>query len=245
MFLRAAYDDLALLLGYENADDAPDAVRDRILADLNTSLQQLQSGGEEFHVREPMAVAVSDGVSEYLLAEAVQRVLEPVRVDSGGPLRRLASRAQVDDFGPLFLSQISRTVAAATPVAFFVEPQHDPDATGADQVKLRLHLLPAPSGAGQASMFVLRKPEPFEVAALATDTPIPCPSEYLQSVFMPLARWACASSPRFTRRDMLPKMEADFTRALGILGVLDPRRPKPPESSSAALESAGSSIARE
>lgn len=239
MTLREAFDDLALLLGYEDGDDPPTLVRERVFRDLLAAIQQMHSGGEDFFTREPYNVTLAAGTSQYILEKEVQRVLEPARIGSGGgPLRRLTSRAQVADFGPLFLSQTSRTLANGTPIAYYAEPTRESDVDDPDSKAIAIHVLPPPSAGGTLTLTVIQEPRTFTMEDLDDAAAvIPVPDQYIASVFMPIARWNLATHPRFYRRDMMPALETAYTRALELLGVLDPRRLKPADSNSNAISS--------
>lgn len=236
--VRQLFDDMMLLLGQEDPDLSSAPLRARVLADIQAALQLMQACGEDYYGRQEDTVTLAVGTGVYVLDTDVQTILEPVRIGTQ-PLHRLENRAQLEDFGPLFLGQTSRTVANGTPIAFFVESLAQDDAEELpDAVKVRLHVAPPPSAIGTLTFNCIKEPPLYTGDDLCDEESIPpVPHKYHESILRPLCRMNITTCSHFKRhRDMLPQIEADYTRALNLLGIADPRRPKPANSNSAAAQ---------
>lgn len=231
MTLAEVLNDAAQVFGYANAAAAPQAVKDRALIDINAAIQLMESGGEDFFAREELAIDLATDTEKYALAKNVQSVLAPVTLDDGTPLRELTSRGQLLQYPQLFADSLLTTVPSGKPAAYYVETLRDAADTTGDSVAVAIHLRPAPSSAWQGSgklvLQVIKEPATVTAAALATGTAVlEVPHKYLESIFLPLMRRNLAQSYLFYDKDKLPGIEADYERALDLLGRSDPRRPK-------------------
>lgn len=242
MTVPEIYRVLLLLLGIEDPAAAVESVADEILSAVNKAVQMLAASGEDFYGREPITVALATGTESYTLSKDIQTVLEPVLLADGTPLRAITSRGQYRNFGQLFLGQLTNTLANGKPIAFFVESRHDTTADEPDSVAMTMHFLPPPStdyNATTALLDVIKQPVALVAADLADDAAIiPVPHKYLETVFLPIARWNVTNSPYFIQSGNLPRYKADYDMAVQILSGIDPRMPKPPDSNPRNLESA-------
>lgn len=230
--VRNLFNEMMLLLGVDNPDYSSESLRAQVLSGIQAELQVMQACGEDFYCREQSTLSISAGTSAYTMGKNIQRVLEPVRFSATRPLTRLESREQFDDFGPFFLGQTSRTVASGTPLAFLVESLAETDSGSLpDSVRIVLRLAPTPDSGGTLSFDCIREPPLYDAEDLCEDIYPPVPHAYHESILLPLCRKNAASSPYFKRHvALLPQIEADYARALAILGLADPRTPKPASS---------------
>lgn len=236
--VRQIFDDLLGTLGVENPDTSPATLRASVLGYITAGLQLMQLAGEDFYCREPVSVSLTTGESPYTLDKSVQKVLFPARLSTGATLKALTSRTQLDDFGPLFLGQVSRTVPNGTPAACFVEALRETASDKlADSSAILLHVVPKPSGAMTLTVDAIKEPPAYTAADLCGTSPVPpVPHKYHESILLPICRMNATVNPHFARhKDKLPQIQADYLRALALLGLADPRKPKPDDSNANAL----------
>jgi hypothetical protein len=226
--LPALYADALAVVGLYNPAGAPTFMRDRALADINGALQLMQLAGEDFYSREEIPLTIPEGSASVAMSEAVQRVLEPVRLAaSGRALIRLETRTQYQDFGALYYGTTAE-LDPGTPVAYFVEGTR---ALGADSVSLRFHVVPKPEEATALIVPVVQEPPNYSVADLTNPAVIPpVPHKYHEMILRPLVRHAMTTSSFYSESDAgrLPDIRADYQRALSLLGLSAPTLAAPP-----------------
>jgi hypothetical protein len=211
-------DDLLRKLGIESVGSASAAMIEDVRNAFNYAQQTLWMAGPDYFNRTQIDVALVAGTSEYALADSVQSVLGPVRLPSGRTLRALESRSELDNFGLLYLGQTSPTVASGTPLAYFVEGLYQ---AGNDPVRLRLHLVPAPdvtAASGNAVVEGVSECTLFSTADVAGTSTLPVAQQYVETLFLPLARKAISRSVYFSAVDTQEKIDADFKEAMTVLG---------------------------
>ena len=239
MTIRQIADDIAQVWGFPDFSAVPDFGKDRIRTEINSAIQQMQDAGEDFYGREDLTITLMAGTSEYELPISVQSVLEPVTLEDNTMLRKLTSFGQFLQYGSFFRESLSSSVDDGKPEAYFVDAVKSSDAN--DSVKTILHLLPAPSPANasnSAIVAVIKEAGLFTTAQLTAGTSsLPIPHKYVESIFLPLARYNATTCFLFYKKDSEGKYLADYERALKLLGRADPRQyPKPPDSNRQALE---------
>lgn len=222
MTLRELFDDHLQLLGQDNPDLSPQTARDRALADIRAALQLMQTAGEDFYSRETIEVTLEENTGAYTLAKDIQTVLQPLRLTNGAPLRKLQSRSMLAQFGQLFLGRLDNAQEAGTPLAYFVESLRDDDE---DNVRVVLHVTPIPNGSqGTLYVDVIKEPPTYTADDLCNDTVPPVPHKYHESILRPLVRWNATTSRLFRQNNLVARLEADYNRALNLLGLADPRK---------------------
>ncbi len=231
--------DIAQVFGMPSFAAAPDFTQARILVDINSAIQQMQQAGEDYYGREDLGVTLVQGQNVYVLPQTVQSVIDPVMLSDGTLLTKLTNHGQLNRFGELFLDQLTPTVDNGKPTHFFVHPGRQ--TSGADDVLIDFYVMPPPdasnSGAGKLQLHVINEPTILTAAQLTAGTAIlPVPDKYVESIFLPLARWNSTTSFLFYEKDKIPRYEQEYTRAVRLLGYTDPRQPKPVDSSTRALE---------
>jgi hypothetical protein len=209
-------DDLLRKLGIETAGSASAAMIEDVREAMNHAEQTLWMAGPDYFTRTQTDLVLLAGTSVYTLADTIQAVLGPVRLPSGRTLTPLESRSELDNFGMLYLGQTSPTVAAGTPLAYFVESLNQ---TGNDPVKIKIHVVPKPDAdsAGTAVVEGVSDCTLFATADVAGTTVLPVAQQYVESLFLPLARKAITRSTYFSARDLEEKIEADYKEAMAVL----------------------------
>jgi hypothetical protein len=202
-------------------------MRDRALADINGALQLMQLAGEDFYSREETTITIPAGSISVALDAAIQRVLDPVTLSTGASLIALATRAQFQDFGALYMGTTA-PLDPGPPIAYFIEGTR---ATGADSVALRLYVAPTPEEPATLILPVIKEPPAYTVADVSNASVIPpVPHKYHETILRPLVRYSMATSSFYSESDAgrLPDLRADYQRALSLLGMAAPAMPAPP-----------------
>lgn len=252
MTVRELFNDGLSLLGIQNPDNSPLTARSHVLHDITAALQLMQLAGEDFYCREELAISLTVGNGKYILPSTVQTVLDPARLSGGKSLIGLQSRTQLDDFGPLYLGAIG-TLENGQPLAYFIEPLRESGGTvvtttlisgvttvststtataGAEATRITMHIVPKPSATDTLTLNVINEPPVYVAADLCGTSPVPpVPHKYHESILLPLVRKNVTLCDLFARNSAkLPLIESDYQRALVLLGLADPRQPKPPGS---------------
>lgn len=225
--LRNIFDDAGDLLGYDNADFMPVAVRAQVLADIHAALQLVQSAGEDFHARETIDIETTPPTTSYLLDSTVQSVLGPVMLDRV-PLSRLGSRAEYARFSAIYLDADENP--ATDPIAYWIECiKGVSEEAPADSVGIWLHLAPPGEDVVTLKVDVIKEPPVYTLEDLCDEDAIPpIPHQYHESILRPVVRYNVMANRRFTRPEKAEAISNDYYRALAALGLADPRRPKHP-----------------
>lgn len=241
MNVGAIADQLAQMFGANSYSDSTQPQKDRILVDFNAAIEAIQDAGEDFFGREDLSVPLVQGQVNYILEDDVQTVLKPAFLSSGQVLTQITSRGAFYRFANHFLDQISLGVENGTPTHYFVESKRGDVTDEAENVKIQISVLPAPTSvvAGTTTMVlqVIREPGLVTAAELAAGTAsLRVPHKYVESIFLPIARYNAMGSTLFYDRDKAPHLEDDYIRALQLLGKADPRRPVPADSTNDAMD---------
>jgi hypothetical protein len=209
-------DDLLRKLGVETAGSASAAMLADVLDAMNYAQQTLWMAGPDYFTRTQLDLALVAGTAVYTLGSTVQSVLGPFRLPSGRTLRALESRSEFDNFGMLYLGQTTPEVDAGTPLAYFVESLNQ---SGDDPVKIRIHVTPAPdsSAAGTATIDGVSECTLFATADLAGTGVLPVAQQYVETLFLPLARKRLTRSTYFSATDLQSKIDDDFEEAVAML----------------------------
>jgi len=137
-----------------------------------------------------------------------------------------------DVASPELASGWAAAFPGVTPVPA-INAEETAPAVQTDSVKLRLHVIPKPSATDTLTLNVVNEPPVYAAADLCGTSPVPpVPHKYHESILLPLVRKNVTLCDLFVRHSAkLPLIEADYQRALTLLGLADPRKPKPPGSS--------------
>jgi len=231
--------DITQAFGIPKFSIAPDFIQARVTIDINGAIEQLNNSGEDYYLRDDLGVTLIADTDAYALEDDIQSVLDPVRLDDGTLLRKLTSRGQLLQWGQLFDDRLDNAGPHGTPLCFYVESIRNP--TSSDDVKVVLHLAPRPSSAvaGAKSLIVpvIKLPTLFTLAQISAGTTVlAVPQNFVESIFLPLARWNATTSFLFYEKEKIPRYEQEYQRALSLLDKADPRRLKPADSRATSLQ---------
>lgn len=152
----------------------------------------------------------------------------PIRTDgveiSPRPNPNIPSRA-LDDYGahedfippPIRRQRTSRT--ASTPLSYSLETIAT-GSTAAPRAVLRFY--PAPASLMRVEYQAKLKPP--SITSIASTDALPIPFEFVQSVFLPIARNALMASTFFRDMQSAPAIAQQYQRAIAILADLNPNK---------------------
>lgn len=213
MNLQEIRDDLLRKVGVETPGDAPSYVLSDVLAALNMAGQALNAAGDPFwFVRSDTGT----GASHALSGHSVKRVVQDnsARI----PLSRVHSVTELNRFHRIYLGMTDAEVADATnePMAYCVE-QNGEDG------EITVYIGPSNLSSTGVRIDYVPNFEPWEVADLASDTKVPdVPQGYVETVFLPVARYYLTRSHWFSREDLKRGIEQDFSGAVGMMRAVNP-----------------------
>lgn len=216
--VRKAFDDLLLLVGIEIASNAPMYIRERVLNDINATMQVMQTSGEDYFLREDVNITLPQGQVEFQLSGDIQSIIGPVKTADGYSLHEVQTHGEIDKFVQMYLGQ-NALGQTGKPLAYYVHPMRDNSGDG-DAMIMNVIFAPTPDADYQLALHVVKVAQIFTYADLSDETKlIPVVHKYAQSVFLPLARYSVMTCPWFRRPELAAAITADYHRALNILGV--------------------------
>lgn len=210
-------DSLLRTLGIQSTDTPSADMLADVLAAMNFAQQTLWTAGPDYFTRAQIAVTLVAGTAAYDLADTVQAVLGPFRItDSGRTLRALTSRGELDNFGFLYLGQTTAVIAAGEPLAYWIEGLAQ---VSGDAGKLKLHVVPAPNAAnaGAAVLEGVSECTTYVTADLSATSVLSVAQQYVETLFLPLARKAITRSAYFSAKQLQEGIDADYDQALAML----------------------------
>ena len=225
--IQQAANDLLSKLGIEGTDPtvAPTLAQQDVIIALNWAGQTLQRAGQDYFTRATLTVGLSAGTSMYAIAQPIQEVLGPIRLNGQVPLNALLSRGELDQFARIFLGETIYGTDTGVPIAYWVEYLNNQAGQG-DIEQINIYLAPTPGALGP----VVPLPGTivvecvyawtnYAVASIGSTNVLPIARLYTESIFLPLARRAITRSSQFSRKDLLAQIEADGDVAMQTLGT--------------------------
>jgi len=207
--------DLLRKLGLETPADAPAYVDEDVLTAMNTAGQVLNVAGDPFWLVDTTDVTVND-VTQSQVIEG--HSVKSVRVkDSNLPLLRAESLWQINQYHSIYLGD---SVAASSykPQAYFV------DSTSAnDALVVTVHVGPRPLESTELTIEFVPAFSAWAIADINSGDKKPeIPFDYIESIFLPMARFYATRSHWFSRNDLMPKIEQDFAGVVQVLRGANP-----------------------
>lgn len=216
--LVQARNDLLSKLGIEDSTLATALQLQDVVIAVNGAMQTLQTAGEDYFTRDRITISLVAGTSVYPIAQTVQAVIGPVRLNGTMPLRALESRGELDQFDRIFLGSAAFGAAAGTPLAYWVENLRTGSNGDINQVNIWVAPTPvAPAGTLVAE--VVNDAPSYVVADLTSTDALPVAQNYTESIFLPIARMLITRSSQFSRPSILPLLTADYQTAMARLGL--------------------------
>jgi hypothetical protein len=219
MTLAQVRDDLLSKLGVVLATADSQALQDTATA-INGAMQILETAGQDYFTRQKITISVVANQQVYPLAQTVQNVLGPIRLNDTTPLRSLASRGELDQFDRIFQGLADFGAQGGVPLAYWVESLNsglglpDPDL-------INVWLAPTPTVGGTLAIEVVDQAPSYSVFDVTMGTAVlPVAQGYDESCVLPIARHLITRSAEFSRPDLTPRLKDDFDMALQRLGLL-------------------------
>lgn len=212
-------DDVLRKVWFEDPTKAPSYVIADVVIEINRALQTVWSlPGREWFRRQPIEVPIVSGTNRYELPATLQSVLGVSRLN-GASLRPVDSQSDIEHYARRYLGESSET--PGTPAVYWVEML----ASGAspDSAAAFLWLAPSPNADGTLTIQVSTE-APIYTAADLTDEEqvIPMPHGYVESLFLPVARFYASRSHWFKDAAKLEELRTDATSAFNALGLVAP-----------------------
>lgn len=199
-------------------------LKEDVAAGVNRAFQVIWTAPWDFFRRDEFTFNTVAATREYLLEEGIQEVLGVVKVNSATPhLRPISNRSDFDSYGTRFLGQLTDTVTAGSPKAYFLQRFGTGDA---DAVQVKMFLVPTPDDVYTITYEASTEAPNFTVAEIDAAGDLSIPANYVESILVPLSRFFCSSSHFFLadrRAAEISQMNADFEMAMRQLGYTDPQ----------------------
>lgn len=212
-------DDLLRKVWFEDPDRVPGYVLDDVTTEVNRALQTLWAlPSRDWFRRQQIEIALVSGTNRYELALNIQRVLGITRLN-GSALRPAKTRGDIENYGRRYLGELSET--PGTPMIYWVEQLASGDAS--DSAAAFLWLAPTPNAGATLTLQTSTEAPNYSNADLTSEEEgIPMPHGYVESLFLPVARYFVSRSHWFRDAARVDELRADATSAFAALGMVAP-----------------------
>lgn len=160
---RNVFDDLLLLLGIETANNAPMYIRERVINDINASLQLIQSAGGDYFTRKESTINAVNNTASYALGTDTQHVFL-LRHSDGTTLREMATRGEYN----LFASICQGSNSTGKPLAFYLQRYFTSTGDAGDSAGMTIFLAPTPDASYTLALESASRAPNFTYADLTT-----------------------------------------------------------------------------
>lgn len=220
MTVTQAIDSIYEVFGIPNNASAPDIMRRRIFNDLNSALQLIWSKGHrllDYYTRRTISATITANTNSVVLSDSVEAVLGPVRRPDGVGLRPIRTQGEYDSFASIYAGSLT-ALTGAPPQAYFAD-QERPDPDSSDSTKITMYVVPSPTINTALSVEVSIKAPAFTTSDYTSQSLIPIPHNYAETLLLPIARYLSSSSLFFADKSKQrePLLKAEYDRALKTL----------------------------
>jgi hypothetical protein len=207
--------DLLRKLGVETPSDAPAYVDEDVLTAINLAGQVLNTAGDPFWLTDEVIVTV-DGSTKTKVIDG--HSVKTARISATNlPLLRAESLWQLEQYHSIYLGDAT-PAASYAPQAYFVDTT-----SAADALVVTVHFGPRPMVSTELKIVYVPKFVNWVLADINSGTKKPeIPFDYIESTFLPIARYYATRSHWFSRSDMMPAIERDFASAVQVLQSANP-----------------------
>ena len=220
-------DDLFRMWGIEKACATTLSVKERAISDLNAAMQTLWSYSKnvDFWTRTTEVVTVPANSGSILLSDDIQNVITPCRTqEDNRPLAPLHSIDELENFSTYYLGGLSHSEATGIPTSFYVSRGNQ---SGDDPARCTLHLAPTPLVDTAVKIDVIKECPRYEWSDYDSNTSIPIPHQYGESILLPIARYRSSSYLLFYSLQSPPPLLPHSTLPLSQLPATHPTPPSP------------------
>jgi len=216
MNLPEIKNDLLRKLGIENPSDAPANIIQDVLTALNMAGQLLNASGDPFWLLTTDSVSLSSVVTSKVIDGHSVKI---VRSSDNIPLLRCESLHQLDNYAAIYLGDTGEGPHDAQ--AYYVETKANP-ADGGD-VLVTIHFGPTDLSEETITTTFCPGFVDWVTADLSDDQKSPkVPFAYVETVFLPLARFYMTRSHWFNDTELEARLREDFSNAVTILRQVNP-----------------------
>jgi hypothetical protein len=206
---------LLSVLGFDVPAAAPTLALDDVTIALNGAMQMLQTAGEDYFTRTTLTQIVSAGTASYMLPQAAQNVIGPIRLD-GRPLMALENQGQYDQYDRIFNGGSSFGPGSGVPKSYHCQSTRV--GTVGDISRIFIWLAPMPITSGLLSVEIVNDAVSYVVGDLSSTAEMPIGQNYTETIFLPIARFLVTRSSLFSRQELLKPLTSDYQTALARLG---------------------------
>ena len=224
--------DLLRKLNIENPATAPSYIVDDVLTAMNSAGQFMNSAGHPFWLPRTDSVAFG-AVTEADLANA--RAVIAVRRQNGTPLFRTKGKHDFQNF-----EQIYGAAKSGLARCFLVQPKEP-----ASDATLVLSIGPSDLDAQTLEIECTPVFERWALADLDDAALSPSmPSDYIETLFLPVARFYVTRSHFFSNEELQVRIESDFSTAIGLIRAINPKVSLPSDAQLKRNYATGRPVAR-
>lgn len=212
-------DEMLGMCGITCRKQAPGFIIERVIRDINTSLQLVWNNaeGRNYWTNSTLTITLTDGQASSDLPDNVQNVVGPCRLQTTKrQLTPIGTLSELENFADLYLDGGT----AAQPLGFHIERLAQAET---DPAKCVLHVAPAVSGASIAFLLeVVTEAPRFVVGDLQSCPLVPIPHSYVESLLLPIARYELTTCYLFRKPELKDAIDTNYKRAMVSLGLADP-----------------------
>jgi hypothetical protein len=200
---------------------------------INSALQTMHQSPLDYFRKEQIDVtfAAAQNEKDLYVEASVQEVIGPVWIPAqdNRELHRINDESEFNQFFQRFYGMSeSDAVASGVPEAsyYMIRSRRSySENSGKDSSQCLLAIKPTPTSSTIIRLLVSKAP-PFyttdEITNLVGNEETPVPSSYVETIFLPLARWHAMRSHFFFEKDKAAMIESDAMRALQALQITNP-----------------------
>lgn len=226
MTLGEAKNDILRKIWIEHPDSAPSWAVTDVFHALNQAFQHLWQFGPAYFRRADYSFSTVIGTSSYELAQGVQEVFGPIRLNGGAiHLRAVADRSNFDFYHIRFKGETSEPASNGTPEVYHLDRKRQTEPTETDLAKINLLLKPTPSAVWTVD-YEASVEAPSYAATDADSTELRMPHNAVESTLLPVARYFVQASHLFSNEETRGTLEQGYLSAMRGIGILDPQLPE-------------------
>jgi hypothetical protein len=197
---------------------APQYAIDHAVGCLNHALQLVwnNADGRSYWSNETITIDLADGESSQDLADDIQNVVGPCRLESNRqPLTIIGTIGELEVFSDAYLDGATADV----PVAYHIERLAQ---SATDPAKCVFHVNQPVTGTVGFLLEVVKEAPRFTSADMSSCPLIPIPHRYVESLLLPVARYQASAFYLFRQDALKPTIDREYQQAMVSLGLADP-----------------------
>jgi hypothetical protein len=194
--------------------------RARVVEIINAAMQTIYGRAImlDYFNRTTATLTFEIGEGSKAVPSSMQTLLGPVRFESTKqPLREATTRGEFDQFLELYYGGVT----PGAPRMYFLETAF---ADAVDSAGATLHLSPAPTAQTLIEIEYAADAPRYTETDLIMGVPLRIPHRYVESILLPIAKHIAASDRMFAKESLRATLQADYSRAMQQLGLVDPTR---------------------